>query len=160
MKAEAKKVVAIEYELRDDSGEVLDSSEGRDPLEYLHGASNIVPGLEKAIDGKDIGETVEVKLTPEDGYGNYDEKLVRNVPVRKLSEKRPQVGAMMQVNTEAGPQRVIVKALRGDYATLDFNHPLAGKTLNFKVTIKAVREPTPEELDHGHVHGPGHAHGE
>ena len=158
MKAEAKKVVAIDYELRDDSGEVLDSSEGREPLEYLHGANNIVPGLEKAIDGKAIGETVEVSLTPADGYGNYDEQLVRNVPVRKLSEKRPQVGAMLQVNTEAGPQRVIVKELRGDYAKLDFNHPLAGKTLNFKVTVKAVREPTAEELEHGHVHGPGHAH--
>jgi FKBP-type peptidyl-prolyl cis-trans isomerase SlyD len=158
MKAEAKKVVAIDYELRDESGEVLDSSEGREPLEYLHGAANIVPGLEKAIDGKAIGETVEVTLTPADGYGDYDAKLVRNVPVRKLSEKRPQVGAMLQVNTEAGPQRVIVKEVRGDYAKLDFNHPLAGKTLNFKVTIKAVREPTSEELDHGHVHGPGHAH--
>lgn len=158
MKAEAKKVVAIDYELRDESGEVLDSSEGREPLEYLHGANNIVPGLEKAIDGKAIGDMVEVTLTPADGYGNYDEKLVRNVPVRKLSEKRPQVGAMLQVNTEAGPQRVIVKEVRGDYAKLDFNHPLAGKTLHFKVTIKSTREPTAEELDHGHVHGPGHAH--
>jgi FKBP-type peptidyl-prolyl cis-trans isomerase SlyD len=158
MKAEAKKVVAIDYEQRDESGEVLDSSEGREPLEYLHGANNIVPGLEKAIDGKALDETVEVTLAPADGYGDYDAKLVRNVPVRKLPEKRPQVGAMLQVTTEAGPQRVIVKELRGDYAKLDFNHPLAGKTLHFKVTVKAVREPTPEELDHGHVHGPGHAH--
>lgn len=92
VKAEAQKVVSIEYTLTDADGTVLDTSEGRAPLAYLHGAKNIVPGLEKAIDGKAVGESVEVTVTPADGYGDYDKSAIRNVPVRKLPEKRPEAG--------------------------------------------------------------------
>lgn len=159
VKAEAQKVVLIQYTLKDDAGAVLDSSEGRAPLAYLHGANNIVPGLEKAIDGKVAGDTFEISLTADEGYGQYDQRLIQNVPVRKLPERRPAIGSMLQVQTQAGPRRVVVKALRGDYASLDFNHPLAGKALHFKVTVVGVREPTAEELAHGHVHGEGgHQH--
>lgn len=159
VKAEAKKVVLIEYTLKDDAGAVLDSSEGRSPLAYLHGANNIVPGLEKAIEGKLAGDTFEVTVTADEGYGQYDQRMIQNVPVRKLPEKRPRIGSMLQVDTQAGPRRVVVKALKGDYASLDFNHPLAGKALHFKITVVGVREPTAEELEHGHVHGEGgHQH--
>ncbi|MET0386839.1 MAG: peptidylprolyl isomerase [Polyangiales bacterium] len=159
MKAEAQKVVSIEYTLKDDDGQVLDTSEGRGPLAYLHGAKNIVAGLEKAIEGAEIGQSVTATVTPAEGYGDYDERAIQNVPVRKLSEKRPAVGAMLQVQTQAGPRIALVKAVRGDYATLDFNHPLAGKTLHFEVKVVAVREPTAEEAAHGHPHGDGgHQH--
>jgi FKBP-type peptidyl-prolyl cis-trans isomerase SlyD len=159
VKAEAQKVVSIEYTLKGDDGQVLDTSEGRAPLAYLHGAKNIVPGLEKAIEGVEVGQSVEVTVTPADGYGDYDARAVQNVPVRKLSEKRPAPGTMLQVQTQAGTRLALVKALRGDYATLDFNHPLAGKTLHFQVKVVDVREPTEEETAHGHVHGEGgHGH--
>jgi len=162
VKAEAKKVVSIEYTLKDDEGTVLDSSEGRAPLAYLHGANNIVPGLEKAIEGKAIGDSLDVTVPPAEAYGERDEKQIRNVPVRKLPEKRPAPGTILQVQTEAGPRHVTVLSVRGDYASIDFNHPLAGKNLHFSVKVTAVREPTQEELDHGHAHGEsGHAgHGE
>ena len=159
MPISGKQVVSIEYTLTDDEGRTLDSSQGRDPLSYLHGAGNIVPGLEQAIEGRDIGDELKVTVSPENGYGNYEAGLVRNVPVRKLPNGRAQVGARLQLQTSAGPAVFTVKAVRGDYAQLDGNHPLAGKTLHFQVKVVDVREPTAEELQHGHVHGPGgHAH--
>ena len=159
VKAEAQKVVSIDYTLTDEDGSVLDTSEGRAPLSYLHGAKNIVPGLEKAIDGKGVGETVEVTVPPSEGYGDYDANAIRNVPVRKLPEKRPEAGMILQVTTPEGPRHVTVQSVRGDYAKIDFNHPLAGKNLNFKVTIKEIRDADPEELAHGHAHSKGGEHG-
>lgn len=158
MQVAARKVVSIEYTLKDDKGEVLDTSVGKDPLQYLHGANNIVPGLERALEGKAIGDSVEVTLTPEDGYGQRDEKAIRNVPLRKLPHQRPAAGMRLRVDTDIGPRIVTVTAVRGDYATVDANHPLAGQTLHFNVTIKDLREPTEEEIAHGHVHGPGGHH--
>ena len=158
VKVQDKKVIAIEYTLKDDDGQLLDTSEGRAPLVYLHGAGNIVPGLEKALDGAEVGQTVDVTVPSGEGYGSYDESNIRNVPVRKLPEKRPALGALLQLQTEAGPRLALVKALRGDYVTLDFNHPLAGKTLHFNVKVVEVRDPTEEELAHGHAHGAGGAH--
>ena len=164
MKAEAKKVVSIEYTLKDDDGTVLDTSEGRAPLAYLHGANNIVPGLEKAIEGKAVGDSVDATVPPTEAYGERDDKAIRNIPVRKLPEKRPEPGSILQVQTEAGPRHVTVLSVRGDYANIDFNHPLAGKTLHFSVTVVGVREPTEEEVAHGHAHGEsgqaGHAEAE
>jgi FKBP-type peptidyl-prolyl cis-trans isomerase SlyD len=155
---EARKVVSIEYVLTDDAGKVLDSSRGREPLSYLHGAGNIVPGLEKALEGKAEGETIEVSVPPEEGYGMRDERLIQNVAIRKLPDKKAEVGMQMRAQTEHGVRVLTVTAVRGD-ATVDANHPLAGQTLHFKVTVKATREPTEEELAHGHVHGPhGHDH--
>jgi FKBP-type peptidyl-prolyl cis-trans isomerase SlyD len=156
---EARKVVSIEYVLSDDAGKVLDSSRGREPLSYLHGAGNIVPGLEKALEGKAEGDTIEVSVPPEEGYGLRDERLIQNVAVRKLPDKKAQVGQQLRAQTEHGMRVLTVTAVRGDYATVDANHPLAGRTLHFKVTVKVIREPTEEELAHGHVHGPhGHDH--
>jgi len=155
----AKKAVSIEYTLKDSAGKVLDSSQGRAPLTYLHGANSIVPGLEKALEGKAEGDSVEVTVPPEEGYGARDERLVRNLPMRRLPNGHAAVGARFQVQTEHGPQVLTVRAVRGDYAQVDGNHPLAGATLCFSVKIVAVRDATEEELAHGHVHGPGgHSH--
>ncbi|HET6336250.1 MAG TPA: peptidylprolyl isomerase [Polyangiales bacterium] len=159
MAVSAQHVISIDYTLTDDQGRTLDTSQGREPLAYLHGAGNIVPGLEKALEGQEVGATLEVSVTPEEGYGQYEAGLVRNVPVRKLPEGRAQAGQRLRLDTSAGPRIFTVKSIKGDYARLDGNHPLAGQTLNFKVTIVSVREPTAEELAHGHVHGAGgHAH--
>jgi FKBP-type peptidyl-prolyl cis-trans isomerase SlyD len=156
---EARKVVSIEYVLSDDAGTVLDSSRGREPLAYLHGAGNIVPGLEKALEGKAEGDTIDVSVPPEEGYGVRDERLIQNVAIRKLPDKKAKVGQQLRAQTEHGMRVLTVTAVRGDYATVDANHPLAGRTLHFNVTVKAIREPTEEELAHGHVHGPhGHDH--
>jgi FKBP-type peptidyl-prolyl cis-trans isomerase SlyD len=151
--------VGIEYTLKNDAGEVLDSSEGRAPLVYLHGLGNLVPGLEKALDGKAAGESLDVTLTPEEGYGHRNEKLVRKIPIRKLQDKNPQPGNRYRAQLEDGPRIVLVTGITGDYATIDANHPLAGQTLHFAVKVVEVREATAEELAHGHVHSPGGHHG-
>jgi FKBP-type peptidyl-prolyl cis-trans isomerase SlyD len=158
MQIAAQKVVTIEYTLKNEGGEVLDSSEGGEPLAYLHGAENIVAGLEKALEGKAVGDTVEVTLQPEEAYGQRDERLIQKLPVRKLPEKKVQVGARYRVMTDQGPRFLLVKELRGDYATVDANHPLAGLVLHFAVKVTGVRDATPEELEHKHVHGAGGHH--
>jgi FKBP-type peptidyl-prolyl cis-trans isomerase SlyD len=155
----AQKVVAIEYTLTSDKGEVIDSSVGRDPLVYLHGAGNIVPGLEKALDGKSAGDAIEVAVPPAEGYGIRDSRLVRNMPMRKLPGGKAQLGQRLRADTEHGPHVFTVTAIKGDYATVDGNHPLADQTLHFKGKVVEVRDATAQELEHGHVHGPhGHDH--
>ena len=160
MKIADKKAVAIEFTLKDEAGEVLETSVGHDPLWYLHGQGNLVPGLEKALLGKDVGETVDVKVPPAEGYGERDEKEVRNVPLRKFKAPRIQVGGRYQIQTGDGLRVVFVKAVNGDYALVDGNHPLAGKTLHFVCKVVEVRDASEDEQQHGHVHGPeGHGHG-
>jgi FKBP-type peptidyl-prolyl cis-trans isomerase SlyD len=154
----ADKAVTIHYTLRDDGGEVLDSSDGRDPLTYLLGTGNIVPGLEKALDGKQAGDEVKVKVTPAEGYGERDEANVRNVPRRRLPEGKIEPGMRLRLQTEHGPMIVAVTAVEGDYVTIDGNHALAGMTLHFEVKVVEVRDATAEERTHGHVHGPGGHH--
>jgi FKBP-type peptidyl-prolyl cis-trans isomerase SlyD len=155
---EKSSVVTIEYTLKNDAGEVLDTSDGKKPLVYLHGMGNLVPGLEKALTGKGPGDSLEVTLTPDDGYGHRDEKLVRKIPLRKLHDKNPQVGRRYRAQLEDGHHIVLVTAISGDYATIDGNHPLADQTLHFAVKVTEVRAATEEELTHGHVHGPGGHH--
>ena len=158
MQVAEKKAVTIKYTLRDEEGAVLDSTDGRDPLIYLHGTGNLVPGVEEALEGKSPGDEVKVTVPPEKGYGKREEGNVRNVPVRKLPDGRIQPGATVQLNTNHGPIVAVVLAVKGDYATLDMNHPLSGKTLRFELEVVDVRDATEEELAHGHVHGPGHHH--
>jgi FKBP-type peptidyl-prolyl cis-trans isomerase SlyD len=160
MQISDQKAVTIHYTLKDEAGETLDTSRGRDPLNYLQGAGNIVPGLEKALAGKVAGDTLRVTLAPEEAYGQRDDKEVRNVPLRKLSADGKLVpGARCRVQSSDGFQLGLVAAVRGDYATVDLNHPLAGMRLDFEVEVLAVRDATSEELTHGHVHGPGGHHG-
>jgi FKBP-type peptidyl-prolyl cis-trans isomerase SlyD len=153
-------VVTIHYTLKDDAGTVIDSSSGGEPLAYLHGHGNIVPGLERELTGKKTGDKLSVKITPSEGYGEYDPNLTQTVPRRSLRGiKDVQAGMHLHAQTEEGTRTVTVTRVVGDMVTLDGNHPLAGKNLNFDIQIEDVRQATEEELSHGHVHGPhGHHH--
>ena len=154
-----KTVVSFEYTLKDDTGEVLDTSEGREPLTYLHGAGNIIPGLESRLEGKTVGDEIEATIPAAEGYGDRDETKVRNIPVRKLHDRNPVAGRRYRAALEEGHSIVMVTEVKGDYAKVDANHPLAGKTLHFKVKVVNVRAATEEETTHGHVHGEGgHQH--
>jgi len=158
MQIDAKKAVTFHYSLRDDEGTVLDSSEGGEPLTYLHGEGNIVPGLEKALVGKQAGDEVKATVPPEEGYGQRSDDNIRNVPRRRLPEGKIAPGMRMRLQTEDGPISALVTAVQGDYVTIDGNHPLAGMTLHFDVKVVEVRDATAQELEHGHVHGPGGHH--
>ncbi|HEX2661084.1 MAG TPA: peptidylprolyl isomerase [Polyangia bacterium] len=154
--------VTIGYTLKDDAGKVIDTSEGegRQPLTYLHGVGALVPGLEKALAGKQAGDTLTVDLSSAEAYGDRDETLIRNIPLRKLGEKKPTVGGRYRVQTDKGVVAALVIAVDGDYAKVDLNHPLAGMNLHFQVNVVSVRAATDEEIAHGHVHAPGgHHHG-
>jgi FKBP-type peptidyl-prolyl cis-trans isomerase SlyD len=153
-------VVSIHYTLKDDAGEVIDSSASGDPLPYLHGHGNIVPGLERELEGKSTGDKLDVTVSPAEGYGEYDKNLVQRVPRRALTGiSNLHVGMRLHAQTENGPQTVTVTHMAGDMVTIDGNHPLAGKNLNFAIEVTDVRDATQEELEHGHVHGPdGHHH--
>jgi FKBP-type peptidyl-prolyl cis-trans isomerase SlyD len=152
-------VVTIHYTLKDDAGEILDSSVGAEPLAYLHGHGNLVPGLERELEGKQTGDKVNVTVQPAEGYGDYDKSLVQRVPRRALQGiANIRVGLRLQTQTEQGPRTVVVTGVMGDMVTLDGNHPLAGKALNFEVEVTDVRPATEEELSHGHVHGPDDHH--
>jgi FKBP-type peptidyl-prolyl cis-trans isomerase SlyD len=154
------KVVLIHYTLTDDAGKVLDSSSGGEPLAYLHGQGNIIPGLEKALDGKQAGDKLNVRVEPAEGYGVRDDALVQQVPRRAFGgAQNVQAGMQFHAQSAQGQTRVVtVTRIQGDMVTVDGNHPLAGEVLNFDVEVAEVREPTGEELEHGHVHGPGGHH--
>jgi FKBP-type peptidyl-prolyl cis-trans isomerase SlyD len=152
-------VVSIHYTLKDDAGEVIDSSSEGEPLAYLHGHGNLVPGLERELEGKNAGDKLSVKIAPAEGYGEFDKALIQKVPRRALKGiNNLNVGMRLHAQTQHGPQAVTVTHIQGDMVTLDGNHPLAGKNLNFDIEITDVRAATQEELEHGHVHGPGDHH--
>ena len=154
-------VVLIHYTLTDDQGKTIDSSAGGEPLAYLHGNGNLIPGLERALEGKASGDSVSVKLAPAEGYGEHDKALVQQIPRRALKGiSNVYVGMQLQAESDQGTRAVTVTQVAGDMVTIDANHPLAGQNLNFDVTIEDVRAATADELEHGHVHGPGgHHHG-
>ena len=159
MEITADTVVLIHYTLKDDSGEVLDSSAGGEPLAYIQGHGNLVPGLEKALEGKQSGNTLAVTVAPADGYGIRDTNLVQRVPKRSLQGSGEiRKGMQFQGRTDTGMRLFTVTAIAGDMVTLDGNHPLADQNLHFDIEIVDVREATAEELEHGHVHGPGGHH--
>ena len=149
-----KLVVSMHYKLTDAEGTVIDSSEGSDPLTYLHGAGNIIPGLEKELVGKTEGATMQVTVDPSEGYGELNPEMIQTVP-REAFQGVESIEAGMTFQAE-GPdgsaQHIVVKEVDGDNIIIDANHPLAGKELNFDVEVVSVREATEEELDHGHVH--------
>lgn len=152
-------VVQIHYTLKNDAGQVLDSSAGSDPLAYMHGNGNLIPGLEKALEGRSAGDKVTVAIAPAEGYGVRDEDLVQDVPrsaFRGIDNLA--VGMQFQADSNHGPRTVVITAIQDDTITVDGNHPLADQTLNFEVEITGVRAATAEELSHGHVHGPGGHH--
>jgi FKBP-type peptidyl-prolyl cis-trans isomerase SlyD len=154
MKIENNSVVSLQYKLTNNAGEVLDSSEGDEPLVYLHGSDSIIPGLENALTGKSVGEQLQVTIPPEEGYGDFDDTLIQVIP-RDAFEGIDEIQPGMQFqaeNPEGQLQIVCVKEIADDGITIDANHPLAGEVLNFDVTVELVREATAEELEHGHVH--------
>lgn len=152
-------VVLIHYTLTDDAGKTIDSSAGGEPLAYIHGNGNLIPGLERELEGKGAGDKLDVKIAPADGYGEFDKSLIQQVPRRALKGVgNLHVGMQLHAQSERGTRAVTVTHLAGDMVTLDGNHPLAGQNLNFKVEIVDVRAATEEELAHGHVHGPGGHH--
>ena len=155
----ADRVVRIHYTLKDDGGTVLDSSAGGEPLAYIQGHGNLISGLEKALEGKKSGHTMAVSIAPADGYGIRDEALIQRVPRRTLPPSGEiRKGMQFQTRTDNGMRMSTVTAVIGDMVTLDGNHPLANKTLHFDVQVVDVREATSEEMEHGHVHGPGGHH--
>jgi FKBP-type peptidyl-prolyl cis-trans isomerase SlyD len=155
----ADRVVTIHYTLKDDNGAVLDSSAGGEPLAYIQGHGNLVSGLEKALEGKQDGNTLAVSVAPADGYGIRDEALIQRVPKRSLQGSgQIKKGMQFQARTDGGMRTFTVTAVIGDMVTLDGNHPLADQTLHFDIEIVGVREATTEELEHGHVHGAGGHH--
>jgi FKBP-type peptidyl-prolyl cis-trans isomerase SlyD len=152
-------VVLIHYTLTNDAGEVLDQSEKGSPLAYLHGRGNLIPGLERELEGKQSGDKLKVTIAPVDGYGEYDAELVQDVPRTAIQGVGDvQVGMQLQARSNEGVRTLTVMEVSKDSVKLDGNHPLAGKTLHFDVEIEEVREATKEELQHGHVHGPGGHH--
>ena len=156
------KVVRFDYTLTDDNAQVLDSSEGGEPLTYLHGGGNIIPGLESALEGKRAGESLSVRVAAAEAYGERDDGLVQSV-AREMFEDSDsiQVGMQFQSGDPDGHMRVVtVVGTDAGSITVDGNHPLAGVPLNFDVTIIEVRDASAEELAHGHVHGPGGHHHE
>ena len=155
-----KLVVTLDYTLTDNAGNIIDKTDGRGDFAYLHGVGNIIPGLENELAGQGVGAQLQVTVSPEDGYGPRHEELKQDVP-RSAFEGVDTIEPGMQFQVQ-GPNDeahiVVVTDVTDEQVTVDGNHPLAGMELNFDVTVIDIREPSAEEIEHGHVHAPGHAH--
>lgn len=161
MKTAHNMVVSLHYTLTDDAGEVLDSSDGREPFAYLHGHSNIIPGLEKALEGTAVGHRGQVHVNPAEGYGEKNPELIFEAPREHFpNDMKLETGARVYAEGPEGPISFAVVKLTETGAVLDGNHPLAGKKLHFDVEVVDIRPATQEELEHGHVHGAGGHHHE
>jgi FKBP-type peptidyl-prolyl cis-trans isomerase SlyD len=158
MKIAKDKVAAIHYTLTDNNGTVLDSSKGREPLYYIQGIGNLIPGMEEGLEGKAKGDKFIIDVSPEKGYGVRDDKQMQKVPRSAFGGQDVKVGMQFSAGGNHGSQVVTVTEISLDTVTVDANHPLAGVELHFDVEVMEVRNATPEELAHGHVHGPGGHH--
>ena len=159
MKAANGMVISMHYTLTDDNGDVLDSSRGGVPFTYLHGHGNIVPGLEKALEGVAMGHKSKVTVSPAEGYGEKNLEAIFEAPKEHFPpEMKLEAGAQVYADGPNGPLTLTVTKLTDTGVMLDANHPLAGKTLHFDVEVLKIRGATPEELTHGHVHGEGGHH--
>jgi FKBP-type peptidyl-prolyl cis-trans isomerase SlyD len=160
MTIDADKVVTFHYSLRDEQNTLIESSEGKDPVIYMHGHGNIVPGLEREMAGKHGGDKFTATVPPEGAYGLHDPNAVQRVPLKHLATRGKLVpGQLVGVNTNQGTRHARVVKVGHFNVDLDLNHPLAGKTLVFDIEVVDVRAATQEELQHGHAHGPhGHGH--
>ncbi len=160
---ENNKAVSINYVLTNDNGEVLDSTQHQSPMVYLHGAQNILPALEKALEGKTLKGRARTKISPEEGYGEYIEELVQTIPLDSFpNSDKIKVGTQFQLDTSKGPKLATITEVGENDFTLDMNHPLAGQTLHFDVEVVDIRDATAEEIESGHIHtegcGCGHSH--
>ncbi len=160
MKVTKNTVVSIDYTLTNDAGDVLDTSQGAQPLVYLHGVGGLIPGMERGLDGSNTGDELKLKIPPAEGYGERRQELIDRVP-KKMFQGATDIkpGMQFQARTPQGMQVVKVVAVDDESVTVDANHELAGVTLNFDVKVVDVRPATEEEVAHGHVHGAGgHQH--
>lgn len=159
MKAAVGMVVTMHYTLTDESGEVLDSSRGGEPLSYLHGHGNIIPGLEKALEGVNAGHKAKVSVPAAEGYGEKNPEAIFEAPREHFPpDMELKAGERVTADGPEGPISFMIVSVNEKGAVLDANHPLAGQTLHFDVEIVRVREATQEEIDHGHTHEGGHHH--
>jgi FKBP-type peptidyl-prolyl cis-trans isomerase SlyD len=159
MKAASGTIVTMHYTLSDDTGQILDSSQGNEPLTYLHGHGNIIPGLERALEGKEVGHKSQVTVVPAEGYGEVTQEAIVEAPREHFpDDAKLAVGQRVYADGPNGQLTLTVVRMTDTGVVLDANHPLAGKTLHFDVEITEVRNATQEELAHGHVHGPGGHH--
>lgn len=152
-------VVTLNYTLKNGEGEILDTSEGREPLVYLHGVGGLIPGLESELEGKEAGNSFEAVIAPEDAYGTRRDDMIHVVPKSGFQgDEEMQVGMRVQLQTEQGPAIATISKIEDEEVTLDLNHPLADMELHFNIEVLELREATEEEISHGHVHGPGGHH--
>jgi FKBP-type peptidyl-prolyl cis-trans isomerase SlyD len=162
MKITHLSVVTLDYTVSNTSGEVLDTTEGREPLVYLHGSGYLVPGLENALHERVVGDSFEITVPAADAYGEYEESLVQEVPGELFDGMEVSEGDTFVADTDDGHRPVTIIEVSEEFVKVDANHPLAGMDLHFKVSVKDVRAATAEEIAHGHIHGEegcGHDHG-
>ena len=160
MKVSKDSVVSLEYRLHLGDGQVVDESEPGQPLAYMHGRGQIVPGLEGQLEGMSAGESKKVVVPPGQGYGEHDPRGLQEVP-REMFPPNANLQAGLTISAQTADGDVIpitIRELKGDKVVVDLNHPMAGKTLHFDITVREVRAATDEEKEHGHAHGPGGAH--
>ena len=153
-------VITLNYQLKNQEQQVIDSSDRDGPIVYLHGAKDILPGIEQAVLGLEVGGTAQVSIPPEEAYGEFDKTKIQQVPRSAFGGvDKIEVGMHVQEDTPQGPVLVTVTEVTDELVTVDANHPLAGQTLHFDLEVTGVREASDEEISHGHVHGPdGHHH--
>jgi FKBP-type peptidyl-prolyl cis-trans isomerase SlyD len=163
MQVLADKVVSFHYNLKDVAGALLETSYDGDPTLYLHGHSNILAGIESALESKTVGDKVAVNLTPDQAYGERKEGAVQRIPIKHLHnhaalKNKLKPGSRVVVNTQHGPWEAVVLKVGKFNVDIDSNHPLAGKELSFEIEVVDIRDASTEELAHGHAHGAGGHH--
>ena len=156
MIVEKEKAVSINYVLTNDSDEMLDSTQHQAPMVYLHGASNILPGLEDALEGKSIKSRVRKIIPAEEGYGKNNPELIQTVPLSTFpNSEKIEAGTQFELETSYGTRLATIAKIENGEVTIDMNHPLAGQNLHFDVEIVDIRDATAEEIDKGHIHVEG-----
>ena len=158
MKIEKDRVVRFHYSVAEQGQVALESSQGNDPLAILMGHGNIIPGLERAMEGHEAGDKFSVDVAAADAYGDKRDNLTQRVPKKHFGAQRLEPGMQVVLNTNFGPRAVTIQKVGMSVVDVDLNHPMAGKDLHFDVEIVEVRQATAEELEHGHVHGEGGHH--
>ena len=159
MKIEKDRVVRFHYSVAEAGQAPVETSRDREPLAILFGHGNIIPGLEKAMDGREAGDTFKADVTSADAYGERREGMSQRVPKKHFGDQRLSVGQQVVLNTSFGPRAVTIEKIGMSVVDVDLNHPMAGKDLQFDIEIVEVREASAEEIEHGHVHGEGgHQH--
>jgi FKBP-type peptidyl-prolyl cis-trans isomerase SlyD len=152
------KVVAINYTVKTAEGQTLDQSKEGNPLTFIHGRGMLIPGLENALEGKNVGDQFTAEVKPDEAYGDRHDGLIQTVPRNLFGENEVQPGMQFRASTDQGDQSVVIVEVNDEEVTVDGNHPLAGVDLNFDVEVVEVRDATEQELEHGHVHADGEDH--